>query len=89
VLVDGFHRLTRQSNSFALLLRYQAQAERQYRRAIEEFDRLKALRKELPNEPKPAEPEPNETTCPCATPSLHPRAPGPASEASQSPGPGP
>jgi hypothetical protein len=29
----------------------QAQAERQYRRAIEEFERLKALREELRNEP--------------------------------------
>jgi hypothetical protein len=43
--------MARESNSFSLLLRYQAQAERHYRRAIEEFDRLKALRKELPNEP--------------------------------------
>jgi hypothetical protein len=51
LLGDGFHRLARESNSFTLLLRYQAQAERHYRRAIEEFDRLKALREELPNEP--------------------------------------
>jgi hypothetical protein len=51
LLGDGFHRLARESNSFTLLLRYQAQAERHYRRAIEEFDRLKALRGELPNEP--------------------------------------
>ena len=51
LLGDGFHRLIRQTNSFALLLRYQAQAERQYRRAIEEFERLKALREELRNEP--------------------------------------
>jgi hypothetical protein len=43
--------MARESNSFSLLLRYQAQAERHYRRAIEEFDRLKALRGELPNEP--------------------------------------
>jgi hypothetical protein len=43
--------MARESNSFTLLLRYQAQAERHYRRAIEEFDRLKALRSELPNEP--------------------------------------
>jgi hypothetical protein len=42
--------MARESNSFSLLLRYQAQAERHYRRAIEEFDRLKALRQELPNE---------------------------------------
>jgi hypothetical protein len=51
LLGDGFHRMARESNSFTLLLRYQAQAERHYRRAIEEFDRLKALRNELPNEP--------------------------------------
>jgi hypothetical protein len=51
LLGDGFHRMARESNSFSLLLRYQAQAERHYRRAIEEFDRLKALRNELPNEP--------------------------------------
>ena len=50
LLGDGFHRLARESNSFTLLLRYQAQAERHYRRAMEEFDRLKALREELANE---------------------------------------
>ena len=31
-------------------MRYKAQAERLYRRAVEDFDRLKALRHELPNE---------------------------------------
>jgi len=51
LLGDGFHRMARESNSFTLLLRYQAQAERHYRRAMEEFDRLKALREELANEP--------------------------------------
>ena len=34
----------------ALLLRDQTQADRNYRRALAEFDRLKALRAELPNE---------------------------------------
>jgi hypothetical protein len=65
LLGDGFHRMARESNSFSLLLRYQAQAERHYRRAIEEFDRLKALREELPNEPI-TEPdlEPTKTTYP-------------------------
>jgi hypothetical protein len=65
LLGDGFHRMARESNSFSLLLRYQAQAERHYRRAIEEFDRLKALREELPNEPI-IDPylEPTETTYP-------------------------
>src|SRR6185295_13966445 len=50
-LGEGFHRMARQSNSWSLFLRYQAQAERHYRRAVEEFERLKALRPELPNEP--------------------------------------
>jgi hypothetical protein len=91
LLGDGFYRLISHNNSFALLLRYQAQAERQYRRAIQEFDRLKALREELLNEPILAEPETNETTCPsCQTnpippgdpppalpPALRPLAPGP------------
>jgi len=48
---EGFHRLSCQSNSWGLLMRYQAQAERHYRRAVEEFDRLKALREVFANEP--------------------------------------
>ena len=55
LLAEGFHRITRQSNSWTLFLRYQAQAERLYRRALEEFDRLKALRPLLPNEALPNE----------------------------------
>jgi hypothetical protein len=78
-LADGFNRLIRQNNSFGLLLRYQAQAERQYRRAIEEFERLKALREELRNEPILAEPETNETTSPsCETNPIPPADPAPA-----------
>ena len=62
-LADGFHRMVRQAPSWSLFLRYQAQAERHYRRAVEEFDRLKALRAELPNEPIwEAQPEEDETT---------------------------
>jgi hypothetical protein len=38
--------------------------EREYRRAKEDFQSLKALRHELPNEPiAEAQPEQNETTC--------------------------
>jgi hypothetical protein len=64
LFAEGFHRLNKYSNSFTLFLRYQAQTERLYRRAIEEFDRLKALRHELPNEPiqqdeAPAQPAPS------------------------------
>ena len=50
-LSDGFDRTVKQGNSFVLLMRYKGQAERLYRRAVEDFDRLKALRHELPNEP--------------------------------------
>ena len=62
-LAEGFHRMVRQANSWSLFLRYQAQTERHYRRAVEEFERLKALRDELPNEPifEP-QPEQNQTT---------------------------
>src|SRR5947207_6716747 len=60
-LADGFHRTIKQGNSFALLMRYKGQAERLYRRAVEDFDRLKALRHELPNEPiSDLQPEENE-----------------------------
>jgi hypothetical protein len=74
----GFHRVARQSNSISLMLRYQAQAERQYRRAVEEFERLKALRDDLPDEGLPNEattevqPEQNEPAC--APPGTKPSA---------------
>ena len=51
VLGEGFRRCVDQSNAWTLFIRYQTQAERQYRRAIEEIERLKALRPELPHEP--------------------------------------
>jgi hypothetical protein len=80
LLGDGFRRCASQSNSWSLLLRYQAQAERLYRRAVEEFERLKALREELPNEPIfEAQPEQNETTCtPSETNPSPPENPAPA-----------
>jgi hypothetical protein len=49
-VAEGFRRSVH-DGAWALFLRYQAQAERHYRRAVEEFERLKALRSELPNEP--------------------------------------
>jgi hypothetical protein len=66
LFAEGFHRINKYSpSSFTLFLRYQAQSERMYRRAVEEFERLKRLRHELPNEPiLEAQPEPNQTTCP-------------------------
>jgi len=62
LLAEGFQHSAAKSNALSLCLRYSAQAERQYRRAVEEFDRLKALRPqpgdadiplEIPNEPAP------------------------------------
>jgi len=57
-LAVGFQRVQRKWDCWRLFLRYQAQTERLYRRAIEDFERLKALRDQLPNEPIPeSEPE--------------------------------
>ena len=58
-IAESFHRMTQKPHTWALFLRYQAQAERNYRRAIQEFERLRALRpefqeaelEEIPNEP--------------------------------------
>jgi hypothetical protein len=80
-LADGFHRLARKDNTFPLFLRYQAQAERLYRRAVEEFDRLKKLRPELPNEPiLEVQPEEKEPACaptdePISNPQPNPEPP--------------
>ena len=60
LLAEGFHRLIKYCGSWPLFMRYQVQTERLYRRAVEEFERLKALRNELPNEPiLEAQPEQN------------------------------
>jgi hypothetical protein len=65
-LADGFCRMAKQNNSFSLFLRYKAQAELQYRRAVEELNRLRALRPELPKEAiLETQPEENE---PASTP---------------------
>ncbi len=80
-LADGFHRLARKDNTFPLFLRYKAQTERLYRRAVEEFDRLKRLRPELPKEPilenQPAENEPDcaPTDEPISNPPPNPEPP--------------
>ena len=67
-IAESFYRLTQKPHTWALFLRYQAQAERNYRRAIQEFERLRSLRSELeseeiaeiPNEPNSApQPEAN------------------------------
>ena len=51
-LAVGFQRAVRKSEAWKLFVRYQAQTERLYRRAVEEFERLKKLRAEPPNEAK-------------------------------------
>jgi hypothetical protein len=77
-LADGFHRIVQQGNSWSLFLRYQAQAERHYRRAVEEFDRLKSLRAELPNEAiLEVQPEEKEPTCAPPNEPISPSLPGP------------
>jgi hypothetical protein len=67
-IAESFHRMTQKPHTWALFLRYQAQSERNYRRAIQEFERLRALREEfeeeesaeIPNEPNSApQPEAN------------------------------
>ncbi len=47
----GFRRMAQESNIWSVMLRFRAQADREYRRALEDFERLKALRAEIPNEP--------------------------------------
>jgi hypothetical protein len=84
-LGEGFLRLARQSSGWSLFLRYQAQAERHYRRAVEEFERLKALRAELPNEPMlEVQPEENEAVCAAPNEPILTSQP-PAAQASQPP----
>jgi hypothetical protein len=59
-MADGFAHQAHKSHIWTLFLRYQSQAERQYRRALEEFNRLKALRSELPTQEIPAQGPPQE-----------------------------
>jgi hypothetical protein len=60
ILWEGFTRLMRQSQDVLVFLRIQAQTERLYRRAAEDFERIRKLRKELTNQPN-FQPEPEET----------------------------
>jgi len=60
-LAEGFLRMVKHANTWTVFLRYQAQAERIYRRAVEDLERLIRLRDKLPNEPiSPALPEPDQ-----------------------------
>ena len=95
-LAFGFNSFTRQSNIAATFLRFQAQAERLHRRAVEDFHRLLKLRGQLPPEkyqdpiepkiePIPA-PQPAENT---AAPVAGPPIPQPANEPALYPPPTP
>ena len=58
-LAFGFHVLVRQSTGPNMFLRFQAWAERLHRHAVEDLDRLRALRPELASQPIEAVNEPN------------------------------
>jgi hypothetical protein len=66
-----FRLMLAKSDTWKVFLRCQAQTKRPYRRAIEEFERLKALRSELPNKPiSEPKPEPAQPLEPPPDPSL-------------------
>jgi hypothetical protein len=56
-LSEGFRTMSIESDVWQLLIRYQVNAERQYRRAVEDYERVKRLRPEMPNQPVAPEPE--------------------------------
>jgi hypothetical protein len=76
VMAEGLQRQCQRSKGidFSLFLRYKAQVERDYRRAVEEFERLRKLRDELtPKEPieeiqPEQEPDPNGAAAPRSAP---------------------
>jgi hypothetical protein len=71
---EGFAQRTRNPNTWTFFLRYQQQSERLYRRAVEDFERVKKLRSELPNEPlneptnEPTAPSQDEENKPASPP---------------------
>jgi hypothetical protein len=95
-LAFGFNCFTRQSKTAATFLRFQTQAERLHRRAVDDFHRLLKLRGQLPPEkyedpiePKIepiAAPQPTEKT---AAPVAGPPIPQPANEPALQPPPTP
>ena len=56
-LGEGFRTMSIESDVWQLLIRYQVNAERQYRRAVEDYERVKRLRPEMPNQPIDLKPE--------------------------------
>jgi len=103
ILWEGFTRLMRQSQDVLVFLRIQAQTERLYRRAAEDFERIRKLRKELPNQPnfqaepqetKPVEPPQTNHPSPRRAPNVRnpgrarrPQPPGPIAPEATFPGP--
>ncbi len=83
LLAEGFRRSVGASNVFHLCMRYNAQAERLYRRAVQDFERIKSLRSPLEgSEPpidqtNPISPEPQQTEplTPSESPTRAPRNP--------------
>ena len=62
-LAEGFRRITEKSGTFKVFLRRQAQAERRYRRAVEDLRQLMAMRDQLATlqsvcQQAPAHPDP-------------------------------
>ena len=82
-MAAGFCQLNRKSD-WQIFLRYQAQAERLYRRAIEDFERIRAFRGTLPeqnlpeqnlpeqNLPQPDVAKPEPKSAEPRTPAAHP-----------------
>jgi hypothetical protein len=66
LLAEGFRRSVGNSNAMHLCIRYSAQSERLHRRAIEDFDRIKALRQQNDGSDPPSEPLPDQTNPMCA-----------------------
>jgi hypothetical protein len=77
----------RQSTAITVFLRRQAQTDREYRRAIEDFERLKALRSELPGESHDAPNEPKNEPIAASQPEETKPVHTPQTKNSQSPGP--
>ena len=73
LVAEGFQQLFAKVPTFTQFLRYQAQQERLYRRAVEDYERIRKLRDELTNEPEEL-PQPDESD-PLAAPKTNPDEP--------------
>ena len=76
LVAEGMRLIVNQSTLWTVFLRYQAQAERLYRRAVEDFTRLRKLRDELQNEPK-VDLQPQQESTNYTDPETKPFAPPP------------